>query len=745
MRLNISIGLLVLIIVCNFIVSLSFALPTMYSTSNHSTSNISNSTNNAPFTLTQINEVNITQSLASKVVLKTGPYAYLLINGSVEVFDTSKMKTVARIKPTHDNGEIQAVAVSPDGSLIYVAEGWHESMGYQDVNGHGHEGTISYVDVVQINATTLQPIAYFKFEHAIPLHLAVSRDGKVYFGYIQPGWSSDTGIFAVLDFLQGKSWVKKYGDWSRIYDFEFSKDNKHVYYFHSSYFPSLYDYVVPDNYIHYEWIYNDTTIKSIALAENAETKTLYALINSYNGRYQTNKIIAINLETDGIKYIPVNYIPLVVATNKEGDTLYVIGYTLYPTSNNKTVHLYSLYKYTGLQPINPPYSNISENLLVTMPEKSAFGKVYSSYIGTKEEFNVPDNMEISSDGKLGFITTYREGESNFADYEHYNNIDNAVIIYDLEYMNEIKTIKAHSLYRDVAVGSQKIIFEPPIDLSWAKNLTKETINVSFRSDKLYVKDVYPEPNEFAKDYNETLFSIYAIFTEPLDKNSINNSTFWLTTANGSKVSGYTFVSYPIAGFAPYQPLSANTDYVVHISKSVKSKDGKPLYADVSWNFTTKNGTKTNGFILTRALNLTSIKVFTVSNTTQIPENSSEQQDNITLPDAQIIPHPSATENATSPTNTVSAQPQNYPEEQNRTQSSANVSQDNHTQTQHNTEVQTPSPEINPQPEPPIGNSQNSQEQNQQKPAINPQPEPPAPAPSIVDAILNFFKGLFGMK
>jgi|GEM_PF-2047477 len=757
--------LLVLAIFLQFVIANSFALPTFQQITNNTnntafpisqqipnnnvsnTSNLPNfySTSNVSFTT--VNQTSLVQSVVPDVLLRSGPYAYLLIDRNVEVFDISKLKTVSKIKPSHDNGAIEAVAVSPDGKFVYIADRWYENIPSQDIYGHGRDASVYYTNVIRLNSSSLQPIDYFKFSDALPNHLAVAPDGKVYFGY-REDFYPENGVLAVLDFSQGKSWGKKYAAWREFYNFEFSQDMNHVYYSAWFDYPKIYDYNIQANTIYTNWVYNDESpVKSIALANN--DKNIYAVVREVNG------IVVMNTADNGVKLITVNYLPLVVAASKDGQYLYVIGYVKYPVANNKTEYLYSIHKYSNLQQISPPYSDPYDEPLIIMPEKSAFTEESASYLIGLPKNNAPVNMEISSDGKLGFITTYSY-DSLYTGNPALGG--NGIIIYDLGYMNPIKTIYANKTYHDVAISSEKIVFEPPIDMSWAKMFASNQISdVSFLNSKMYVKKFYPEPNEFAENYNDDLFELYAIFTDKLDNTTINSSTFWLTTSEGVNISGRTFVANKIAGFVPNQKLAPNTDYVAHISKSVKSNDGKPLYSDVSWNFTTKNRSIAHNTVSNITLNLTGIRAFKINTPIkiQIANDSGEQQDgSIELPGLQTIDSDilgnwnqsandsSGQEQQNGGTQPSSSEinPQPNPQGGNSEIGQETITpqpEPSATQKQKDTEQQTSSSEINPQPNPQGENSETGQAN------INPQPE--QPTQSFFDIILNFFKTLFGIK
>ncbi|HEX5625287.1 MAG TPA: ice-binding family protein, partial [Saprospiraceae bacterium] len=81
-------------------------------------------------------------------------------------------------------------------------------------------------------------------------------------------------------------------------------------------------------------------------------------------------------------------------------------------------------------------------------------------------------------------------------------------------------------------------------------------------------------------------SIRAIFSTPMDPNTLNSSTFNLRQ-NGNIVPGtvsYTGVS---ATFYPNSPLLTNASYSATITQAAKDLSGRPLAADHMWSFSTR--------------------------------------------------------------------------------------------------------------------------------------------------------------
>lgn len=88
--------------------------------------------------------------------------------------------------------------------------------------------------------------------------------------------------------------------------------------------------------------------------------------------------------------------------------------------------------------------------------------------------------------------------------------------------------------------------------------------------------------------------ITALFREPLDLATVNDTTFTLVyDANGTKVDGTVSYSDNTIIFTPDNNLTADTKYTATITTDVKNEDGSsPLSTDYVWSFTTGSGTDT---------------------------------------------------------------------------------------------------------------------------------------------------------
>ncbi len=78
----------------------------------------------------------------------------------------------------------------------------------------------------------------------------------------------------------------------------------------------------------------------------------------------------------------------------------------------------------------------------------------------------------------------------------------------------------------------------------------------------------------------------ALFDRELDSRSIDTRTVQLQDARGRSVRGRVAVNGSMVAFQPEEDLEPNSQYSLHISRSVKDTDGRDLGRDVSVSFTT---------------------------------------------------------------------------------------------------------------------------------------------------------------
>jgi Domain of unknown function (DUF4082)/Bacterial Ig-like domain len=108
---------------------------------------------------------------------------------------------------------------------------------------------------------------------------------------------------------------------------------------------------------------------------------------------------------------------------------------------------------------------------------------------------------------------------------------------------------------------------------------------SFTARPASVTDRSPAPNAtgVATDTDTTV-----TFDSAMDAASITSSSFTLSPSGGSPVAAS--VSYDggtrTARLDPSAPLQANTTYTARLTTAVRTSDGTPLAADVTWSFTT---------------------------------------------------------------------------------------------------------------------------------------------------------------
>ncbi len=82
--------------------------------------------------------------------------------------------------------------------------------------------------------------------------------------------------------------------------------------------------------------------------------------------------------------------------------------------------------------------------------------------------------------------------------------------------------------------------------------------------------------------------ISATFSMPMNSSSISNSTFVVTAAGGTAVSGAVSYSGSTATFTPGTALAYGTVYAATITTGAKNPGGTPLRANYVWSFTTIN-------------------------------------------------------------------------------------------------------------------------------------------------------------
>ena len=557
-------------------------------------------------------------STALQEALKQGPMVYAATSSSVLVIDSSTRNVVSTIKPGETNSYVNGVAVSPDGQFVYMAYSWSK---YHDDPYGGYTDTFGRV--LRLNASTQQPIDYYEVDGKYLEHLVVSPDGRVYLGVQQAGYPDHASI-EIMDFQQQKTWHIDESFTAIANDITFSPDGNKVYYSYWYTEPSLYELDWNANKIHYVQLPGDYTsdnyyARSIAVCKGGGM--VYAAMKDNTG------IFAMNTQDRGKQLIPTSYYPLALACSPDGETLYSIGYFL--NSNNDRVYL--IHKYGGLKTVGPFNTELLDYALTS---KDYFYTTDGlSYINTPSNA-VPSNIAITPEGKYAYVSTIG-GDSVSSMY------GKGIVIYDLEYMNQVKTIDEKNSLHDIAASSSKIIFSPPADYSWLKSVAGSSFHGTFTSTLLVPTSFHPENGTFAKTYKDELFVVYATFSDYLDNKTVNSSTVWLTEKSGTSVSGKVTAASKLAIFMPDSQLKANTDYVMHLSKAIKSKDGKQLYSDAEWGFTTRNTSNATIVPISTLLNITGVKklTLTIASNLTIPiessNNSQSNNSNITLPPQAI--------------------------------------------------------------------------------------------------------------
>jgi hypothetical protein len=674
----------------------------------------------------------LTLTPAMTEALKQGPMVYAATQDYIMVIDSSTLNVISKIKPDVDKAHVTGVAVSPDGQYVYMAYSWSK---FEDDYYGGHYDY--YSRVMRINASTEQPIDYYEVDDIYPEHLAVSPDGRVYLGY-QQAFYPENGGMKIMDFKVEKVWNLDMKYTTMMFNIEFSPDGNMVYYSGWWDAPALYELDWSVNKVRYDQLPGNGSTdynyaRSVAVCKGGGM--LYAAIADRTG------IFAMNTQDHGKQVIPTDYYPIALAPSPDGETLYAMGY-LYD-SNNKKVFL--IHKYSGLKTVGPFNSDLLDYALTT---KDYFYTYDSTSYITTPSGDRPSRIAITPDGRFAYISTiWGDGASNV--------YGDGIILYDLQYMNQVKTFDAKNSLHDVAAASSKIMFSPPPDYSWVAQFAGSSFHGTITSTLLVPTSFYPANGTFAKHYQEDWFVIDAGFSDILDNSTVNSGTFWLSEKSGANVSAKVVAASKLAILSPDSQLKPDTDYVAHLSHGIKSKDGKELYADIQWGFTTRNVTISNILPVNTLLNISLATAITpivhlnltvppllpldnssaANQSVQPPPEAIQNQSQGQEPQGQTGNQPQGTggQPAVPPVPGAQKNSQQGGQGQNGTQPPANVSVQQTAQPAPN--VTQPAPNAT---QPPANVSVPGH-------AAPPQ-QPQAPGGTgILDGIINFFKSLFGMK
>ncbi len=584
--------------------------------------NISIITSTSPPISQMIIPSDLLASPAFQYALMSGPYAYAAIPSSVLVIDTSTLKIVSTIKPDVDKAHVDGVTVSPDGKYVFMAYSWEV---YQDDPYGG--SYLKYGRVIRLNATSEQPIDYYELDNIYLEHLAMSPDGVVYVGYQDYYYPSNAGVM-FLDFNKGASWKHALNYEAIMESFAFSPDSNDVFY--SGWYRSV---------IAYDIDWSEQLIHPVILPGNSSDDDQYprSMAVGKGGRmlyaaiHDTKGIFAMNTEDGGKQMIPTDFYPLALATSADGETLYAAGYSEDVNGNP----IYGIHAYSGLKELGP-YNDPTMDYTLALPSDFSTTDWVTSISPPAGSY--PSAFAITSDGKFAFISTL---SSDSIMGLH----GDGIIVFDLQYKNQVKVISEKDSLNDIAVAGEKIIFSPPPDYSWIKQFGVGSLSLINVSLPFVPTTFYPENGTFASHYQDDLFSVNSIFSDTLDNTTVNLSSFWLSEKSGANVSGKVSAFSKFAVFMPTAQLKADTDYVAHISKSIKSKSGSQLTMDYTWSFTTKNtSSQANGSIsvLLNLSHIGKIAPLNIPNLTQpqIPGNNSGGSQNATPPGnaSQQIPH-----------------------------------------------------------------------------------------------------------
>jgi len=655
---------------------------------------------------------------AAELALESGPMAYVA-SGSALVIDSSTLKIVSKIDPNIQNAFINGVAVSPDSQFVYLAVTWENST--PGCSAYDECPKTSTTRVVRLNASTQQPIDQYELDGIDPDHLAVAPDGKLYLAYQDN--ASNGGLF-IMDFSKGISWILPSKTQTMYNSIAFSSDGLDVYFAPWFESPRVYELDWPSNTVSEIDLLGaggaDVYTRNIAIG--ADDTMLYA-VNA-----QDTGIVVMNTLTRGMQFIITAYNPIALSTSEDGNTLYVIGYTM-DSDYNKA---YVVHKYSGLKLASPFFNSMTDFNIV--PNDELYSSDTAGYL-TVPNYEHPSTIATTSDGKLAFVTT----DSSDTPGQTYGD---TVLVYDLDGMEQLQSIGTNRSGIDVAVAGDKIAFQPGSDNQLVQGLSPNAqIGLT---DIMFVKKVFPQNGTFASHYSQDYFSIYPIFTQPLDNTTVNSTTFRVTDASGNPVSGQITVAQNMAIFIPDRQLAPNTDYDVYLSKGIKSVNGTPLYSDFQWVFTTKN----MDFAAPLAVNISSARIIASNAIGFAPPNETNSSKyarfnwsrlnittdtgNANIPPVNGAPNTGAQQN-NNPENASGAEQNPGPEAQQNAsnsgaQQSPSVQQNiSNAAAQQNASGQT------------TGTQSGSQENQTSPPGETGKPA------GFFDGIIDFIKSIFGMR
>jgi len=123
-----------------------------------------------------------------------------------------------------------------------------------------------------------------------------------------------------------------------------------------------------------------------------------------------------------------------------------------------------------------------------------------------------------------------------------------------------------------------------LDYSWSFTTKAEDIEVIRDTTPPIITSTSPINSELDIPLNR---SISAIFSEPLDSNSVTSSSFTLVSLVDSiNINGTTKYTGNTISFKPEANLSLDTQYRATITTSVKDLANNTMESDYNWSFTT---------------------------------------------------------------------------------------------------------------------------------------------------------------
>ncbi|MFH1471251.1 MAG: Ig-like domain-containing protein [Candidatus Micrarchaeota archaeon] len=622
-------------------------------------------------------------------VLHKGPLAYVA-NGGVLIIDTTTHKEVVQLSLKYG---AEQVAISPNDDILYAVAG-----GKQYLEGVG------YVDqsfLTLVNTTTNEEIGYVDMGYNIfTKQVAVGPDGKVYVIWQRKG--NQLPGYTVFDFKNNLKWVKQFGEYNEYLPFSFAFNDDGSRAFMGMYGPraSIYDLHWNENMAYITTIYPKmTALRAITATKNAQT--------IYYIAWEAYKIGYMRTSDNNLQIWKEDYVPTDIVYSTENSALYVVG------SKNGVP---KLSKITGLLGISTVGPGGTENFITDDPTQFYYS---SQDITLSLPANtIPGHMELTPGGKYAYITNIKVGQ-----YSESNG--DTVVVYDAQTLQKVATINTGNVNRfsDIAIAKNPIIWDPAPDFELFGNiLVNNQIDVHSLILTPYVMERVPAAGSESPLLNA---KISVTYSKEINPETVNESTFIVLNSHYYPISGEREALGKTIYFVPSENYTANSRVFVALTDRITDTEGNPAAWDY-YNFSTGNGSFSfsgglekidlgarSAFRLTKETPELQLKTKKFTAVPRIPLEIIKSITNVTgnkslgdqLAAISSTETTGSQEGTSWPDDTVSQQQNQGKEEQSG-----------------GAPVQQPGSDV----------------------SINPQPEPPGAQKGIIDSIVDFFRGLFGM-